>query len=62
MTEYFIHCIFTFTYCETNFFFHSGNVITHSLEAVFILPPKCQRQRLGWSYCAASPKLGRNQV
>jgi len=30
--------------------------------AVSILPPKCQRQRLGWSYCAASPKLGRNEV
>jgi len=31
-------------------------------EAVSILPPKCRQQRLGWSYCAASPKLGRNEV
>ena len=30
--------------------------------AVSILPPKCRRQWLGWSYCAASPNLGRNKV
>jgi len=30
--------------------------------AVSILPPKCWRRRLGWSYCATSPKLGRNEV
>jgi len=32
------------------------------MKAVSILPPKCQRQRLGWSYCVASPKGGRNEV
>jgi len=29
---------------------------------VSILPPKCRQQQLGWSYCAACPKLGRNEV
>jgi len=29
---------------------------------VSILPPKCRRQWLGWSYCATSPKLDRNEV
>jgi len=37
----------------------SGN---NYLKAVSILPLKCRRQRLRWSYCAASPKLGRNKV
>jgi len=32
------------------------------MMAVSILPPKCPRQRLGWSYGAASLKLGRNKV
>jgi len=31
-------------------------------KAMSILPPKCRRQQLGWSYCAASPKLDRNKV
>jgi len=30
--------------------------------AVSILSPKCRWQQLGWSCCAASPKLGRNEV
>jgi len=30
--------------------------------AVSIFPRKCRQQPLGWSYCAASLKLGRNEV
>jgi len=30
--------------------------------AVSIVPPKCQQQWFGWSYCATSPKLGKNEV
>jgi len=46
--------------------FFSDNPRNHPgakvLKAVSILPTKCRRQRLGWSYCVASPKLGRNEV
>jgi len=34
----------------------------NKLGSVSILPPKCRRQQLGWNYCAASAKLGRNKV